>query len=106
MAELRDEVELQLRLAGSRTPSFATHVFTGMDPESLDSGTGTAHEPLPDDQAVLFDFGGVVEGYCSDFGRTVVAGEPAAGLVETYDVMLAARRRVGPPAVPARSRVR
>jgi Xaa-Pro aminopeptidase len=90
MAELRDEVELQLRLAGSRTPSFATHVFTGMDPKSLDSGTGTAHEPLPDDQAVLFDFGGVVEGYCSDFGRTVVAGEPAAGLAETYDVMVAA----------------
>ena len=90
MAELRDEVELQLRLAGSRTPSFATHVFTGMDPESLDSGAGTAHEPLPDDRAVLFDFGGVVEGYCSDFGRTVVAGEPATGLVEAYGVMLAA----------------
>jgi Xaa-Pro aminopeptidase len=90
MAELRDEVEFQLRLTGSRTPSFATHVFTGMDPDSLDSGTGTAHEPLLEDRAVLFDFGGVVEGYCSDFGRTVVAGEPAAGLVETYEVMLAA----------------
>jgi Xaa-Pro aminopeptidase len=90
MAELRDEVELQLRLAGSRTPSFATHVFTGMDAASLDSGTDTAHEPLPDGTAVLFDFGGVVDGYCSDFGRTVVAGEPAAGLVEAYDVMLVA----------------
>ena len=37
MAELVDEVELQLRLAGSRTPSFATHIFTGLDPDSLDS---------------------------------------------------------------------
>ena len=38
MADLRDEVELQLRAAGSLTPSFATHIFTGMGPESLDSG--------------------------------------------------------------------
>ena len=90
MAELRDEVELQLRLAGSLTPSFATHIFTGMDPESLDSGTTTAHDRLHDGTAVLFDFGGVVDGYCSDFGRTVVAGEPAPGFVEAYDVMLAA----------------
>jgi Xaa-Pro aminopeptidase len=90
MAELRDEVELQLRAAGSRTPSFATHIFTGMDPDSLDSGRDTASEPLADATAVLFDFGGVVDGYCSDFGRTVVAGEPPTGLVDAYDAMIAA----------------
>ena len=90
MAELRDEVELQLRRAGSVTPSFATHIFTGMDPESLDAGTTTAHDPLHDGTAVLFDFGGVVDGYCSDFGRTVVAGAPPTGFVEAYDVMLVA----------------
>ena len=90
MAELREEVEAQLRLAGSLTPSFATHIFTGMDPHSLDSGTPTARDPLPDGTPVLFDFGGVVDGYCSDFGRTVVAGEPSEGFVAAYDVMLAA----------------
>jgi Xaa-Pro aminopeptidase len=90
MADLRDEVEEQLRRAGSLTPSFATHVFTGMDPSSLDSGTPTARDPLPDRTPVLFDFGGVVDGYCSDFGRTIVAGEPPEGFLEAYDVMLAA----------------
>ena len=90
MAELRDEVELELKRAGSMTPSFATHVFTGMDESSLDSGGHTAHEPLPPDTAVMFDFGGVVDGYCSDFGRTVVAGEPPAGLLDAYEVMLVA----------------
>ena len=90
MAELREEVEAQLRLAGSLTPSFASHIFTGMDPHSLDSGTPTARDPLPDGTPVLFDFGGVVDGYCSDFGRTVVAGEPPEGFVAAYDVMLAA----------------
>jgi Xaa-Pro aminopeptidase len=90
MAELAEEVEAQLRRAGSRTPSFATHVFTGMDPNSLDNHAPTSREPLPDGSAVLFDFGGVVDGYCSDFGRTVVAGEPTDELRDAYDVMLAA----------------
>ncbi len=90
MAELREEVEAQLRAAGSVTPSFATHIFTGMDPDSLDSGTARARTPLADGTAVLFDFGGVVDGYCSDFGRTVVAGEPPPGFLEAHDAMLAA----------------
>ncbi len=90
MAELAEEVEAQLRRAGSRTPSFATHIFTGMDSDSLDNHAPTARGALPDGAAVLFDFGGVVDGYCSDFGRTVVAGEPPPGLVAAYDVMLAA----------------
>ncbi|HEX6724770.1 MAG TPA: Xaa-Pro peptidase family protein [Gaiella sp.] len=90
MAELREEVEAELRVAGSLTPSFATHIFTGMDPDSLDTGAATARMPLPDGAAVLFDFGGVVDGYCSDFGRTVVAGEPPAGFLEAHEAMLEA----------------
>jgi Xaa-Pro aminopeptidase len=90
MAELVEEVESALRRAGSRTPSFATHVFTGMDEDSLDNHAATGREPLADGTTVLFDFGGVVDGYCSDFGRTVVAGEPSQGLRDAHDVMLAA----------------
>jgi len=90
MAELREEVEAELREAGSLTPSFATHIFTGMDADSLDTGTATARAPLPDGTAVLFDFGGVVDGYCSDFGRTVVAGEPPSGFLVAHEAMLAA----------------
>ena len=90
MAELVDEVELQLRLAGSRTPSFATHIFTGLDSDSLDSTLATGRAPTPEGTSVMFDFGGVVDGYCSDFGRTVVAGEPSQELLDAYGVMLAA----------------
>jgi len=90
MAELVEEVEYQLRLAGSRTPSFATHIFTGLDPDSLDSSTHTARVPMAQGMSVMFDFGGVVDGYCSDFGRTVVAGEPSQELLDAYEVMLAA----------------
>ena len=90
MVELVEEVERQLRTAGSMTPSFATHIFTGLDPDSLDSSTHTARIPMPEGTSVMFDFGGVVDGYCSDFGRTVVAGEPSRELLDAYDVMLAA----------------
>ena len=90
MGELVEEVERLLRTAGSMTPSFATHIFTGLDPDSLDSSTHTARIPMPEGTSVMFDFGGVVDGYCSDFGRTVVAGEPSRELLDAYDVMLAA----------------
>jgi Xaa-Pro aminopeptidase len=100
MAELNEEVEHQLRAAGSRTPSFATHTFTGMDADSLDATTSTAHEPLAEDTAVMFDFGGVVDGYCSDFGRTIYCGEPPDDVRETYEVMLAAQEAGRAAAVP------
>jgi Xaa-Pro aminopeptidase len=91
MAELAEAVEHELRVAGSRTPSFATHVFTGLDDRDLDSHAETAHEPLREGMSVMFDFGGVVDGYCSDFGRTVYCGEPPGDYREVYEIMLAAQ---------------
>jgi Xaa-Pro aminopeptidase len=91
MARLAEAVEHELRAAGSRTPSFATHIFTGLDEDDLDSHTKTAHDPLTEGTSVMFDFGGVVDGYCSDFGRTIHCGEPPDDYREAYDVMLAAQ---------------
>jgi Xaa-Pro aminopeptidase len=91
MAELAEAVEHELRAAGSRTPSFATHIFTGLDETDLDSHTKTAHEPMTEGTSVMFDFGGVVDGYCSDFGRTIYCGEPPDDYREAYDIMLAAQ---------------
>ena len=104
MSELLEEVEHQLRVRGSRSPSFPTHIFTWGE-RPLDTGDPTAGDPLPDGEAVLFDFGAVVEGYCSDFGRTIVCGEPPAGFGEAHEVLLAAQeagRRAAVPGAPAR----
>jgi Xaa-Pro aminopeptidase len=104
MIELQEEVEHQLRVRGSRTPSFPTHIFTsGAVP--LDNQGETPSEPLQDGDPVLFDFGAVVEGYCSDFGRTIVCGEPPAEYAETHDVLLGAQeagRRAAVPGAVAR----
>jgi Xaa-Pro aminopeptidase len=91
MAQLAEAVERELRAAGSRTPSFATHIFTGLDERDLDSHGATAHEPLTEGMSVMFDFGGVVNGYCSDFGRTIYCGEPGGDYREVYEIMLAAQ---------------
>jgi Xaa-Pro aminopeptidase len=91
MLDLVEAVEHALLAAGSRCPSFATHMFTGLDDGDFDSGTETARNGIPEGTAVMFDFGGVVDGYCSDFGRTIYCGEPPEDYREAYDVMLAAQ---------------
>lgn len=92
MAELAEAIEHELRRAGSRTPSFPTHIFTGFEPGALDNHVAaTAWTPIERGTSVMFDFGGVVDGYCSDFGRTVYCGEPPDGYQEAYDAMIAAQ---------------
>jgi Xaa-Pro aminopeptidase len=90
MLELAEAVEHELLAAGSRCPSFPTHIFTGLDPDSLDSHTASGRTPMPADISVMFDFGGVVDGYCSDFGRTVYCGDPPEDFLAGYETMLAA----------------
>ncbi len=91
MLDLVEGVEHELRAAGSRCPSFTTHIFTGLGDDDFDSGTATARSPIPSGTAVMFDFGGVVDGYCSDFGRTIYCGDAPADYREAYEVMLAAQ---------------
>ena len=53
----------------------------------------------------MFDFGGVVDGYSSDFGRTIYCGEPPPDYLEAYEVMLAAQeagRAAAKAGTPAR----
>ena len=91
MASLAEAVEHELRRAGSRCPSFTTHIFTDFEPTGYDSGMTSGWTPVPEGTSVMFDFGGVVDGYCSDFGRTIYCGDPADDYREIYDTVLAAQ---------------
>lgn len=105
MATLAEAVDHEMRRAGSRCPSFTTHMFTGFGEGELDSWTERGWTPIEEGTSVMFDFGGVVDGYCSDFGRTVYCGEPPNDYLEIYDVMLAAQEagmQAAAPGVPAR----
>jgi Xaa-Pro aminopeptidase len=104
MLELAEAVEDGLIAAGSRCPSFPTHIFTGPGEDDFDSHAATGRTPIPAGTSVMFDFGGVVDGYCSDFGRTVYCGEPPEDFLGAYDVMLEAQaegRKAATPGTPA-----
>jgi Xaa-Pro dipeptidase len=101
--ELVEELEHHMRLNGSRVPSFTTHVFT-----SFVGGKNSAEEsrsaPIEEGDVVMFDFGAVVDGYCSDFGRTVCVGDPRSEVREAYALVLVAQeagRAALRPGVPA-----
>src|SRR5438128_6503260 len=55
MAQLAEAVEHELRAAGSRTPSFTTHIFTGLGDSDFDSGTRTGHNTIRDGKSVMID---------------------------------------------------
>ena len=89
--QLVEQVEHEMRARGSRAPSFTTHIFTlGLadERESIDS---TGALPVREGEAVLFDFGAVLEGYCSDFGRTIFCGEPNDEYRRAYQAMIDAQ---------------
>jgi Xaa-Pro aminopeptidase len=90
MATLVERVEHELAVRGSRCPSFPTHIFTWGD-RRLDSGGAGKLDALREGEVVLFDFGAVWEGYCSDFGRTVPCGEPPAAYEDVRRVLLEAQ---------------
>ncbi len=99
MSDLVEAVEHELRVRGSRCPSFPTHIFTWGE-RRLDSDGPDAREPLREGEIVLFDFGAVWQGYCSDFGRTVACGEPPADYERVIRVMLDAQEAGRAAAVP------
>ena len=105
MAELAEAVEHELRVAGSRCPSFTTHIFTGLGEDDVDSGEASGRRAIGPGTSVMFDFGGVADGYCSDFGRTIYCGEPPDDYREVYEIMLAAQeagRAAAQAGTPAR----
>jgi len=91
MHELVELVEHEMRARGSRTPSFTTHITSmGMadERESIDQ---RGKLPLREGESVLFDFGAVLDGYCSDFGRTIFCGEPDAEYLRAHKAMIDAQ---------------
>ena len=100
MGRLVEEVEHQLRLRRRAPPSRRTSspgASRGSTPAT------TAHEPLAEGDPVLFDFGAVWNGYCSDFGRTIPCGAPPSATRKVQRVLLeaqeAGRAAAGPGAL-------
>jgi Xaa-Pro aminopeptidase len=89
--DLAEELDHHMGLLGSRLPSFDTGVWSigvGLD---RDADTRLSSDEIVNGTSVSFDFGAVVDGYCSDFGRTVHIGEPSKDFISGYQLVIDAQ---------------
>jgi Xaa-Pro dipeptidase len=89
--DVAEEVDHQMSLAGSRTPSFDTGAWSIGVGLNRDADTRISSDTIVAGTSVSFDFGAVVDGYCSDFGRTVHIGEPTAEFIAGYELVISAQ---------------
>ncbi len=88
--DLALELELQARRGGAEGMSFETIVASGKR-STLPHGKAS-FQTLPKRGFVTFDFGVVVDGYCSDMTRTVHMGRGSPREHAVYDAVLEAQR--------------
>ncbi|MYE79322.1 MAG: aminopeptidase P family protein [Chloroflexi bacterium] len=95
MTELQivEEVNYQLRKHGSLGQSFTTSLYNSAPSLPLIFGDRMKSWPrkLEPPVSILFDFGGIYEGWCYDFGRTVFFGEPPPEFQRVYDLVMASQ---------------
>ena len=86
--EISEELDHLLNLEGSRGVSFDTAVWA-MGPSTYrDASDREKNNVIPEGSSLLFDFGAIIKGYCSDFGRTLSVGESDSELKEVYEIVI------------------
>ena len=87
--EIALELEFLMRRAGASGMSFSPIIASG--PQSALPHARPSERILMYGDFVVFDFGCIVNGYCSDMTRTIVIGEPEEQHLLIYDLVLEAQ---------------
>jgi Xaa-Pro aminopeptidase len=86
------EVERLMLKHGAEGSSFVTGVMitggTAPIAATLEGVTRAGAVDIQPGRVVAFDFGVVLDGYASDFGRTVFVGDPPADLRRIHDIVM------------------
>ncbi len=90
--ELAEEVNYHLIRLGSRTWSFDTAVWQMGPDDDRDANVRLSDQPVRGGTGVSFDFGAVVQGYCSDFGRTIRMSDPDDEYRRVHEIVMAAQQ--------------
>lgn len=85
------EMERSMRVAGAQRLSFPVIVAGG--PNSALPHAIPTDRPIQSGEPILFDWGAVLDHYCSDTSRTVIIGEPDDTFMEVYQTVLDAQRK-------------
>jgi Xaa-Pro aminopeptidase len=88
--EVAGVIEAALRAAGYERPAFDTIVASG--PNAALPHHRAGERKLVEGDLVVLDFGGVLDGYCSDLTRTVSVGTPSSDALRVHAAVLAAQR--------------
>lgn len=88
--DIVEELDVLLHADGSRGTSFDTAVWGMGKSTKRDASDRETSSTLNRGTGVSFDFGAIIDGYCSDFGRTIALGEPDAEFVEVYAAVIGA----------------
>jgi D-alanyl-D-alanine dipeptidase len=83
------DLDRLLRQHGHQRVDFT---IVGSGPNAASPHHGASERPIEAGDAVVLDFGGVANGYCSDITRTVFVGEPDAERRAVYDVVREAQQ--------------
>lgn len=87
--EIDLEMEMFMRKHGATASSFDTIVASG-ERSALPHGVAS-ERVIQGNEFVTFDFGALLDGYCSDLTRTVALGSPDPKLKEIYNIVLEAQ---------------
>jgi Xaa-Pro aminopeptidase len=84
MTEKEIAVELEYKMVkyGAQEKSFGTIVASGWR-GALPHGAASSKQ-VKEGEFIVFDFGCVYEGYCSDITRTIAVGKPSEKMMEVY----------------------
>jgi Xaa-Pro aminopeptidase len=87
-AQVSADISARLLAEGHDVVNFAI-VAAGENAASPHHHAGS--RVIAKNEIVLCDFGGPMNGYCSDITRCVYTGKPASDVAQAYDVLLAAQ---------------
>jgi Xaa-Pro aminopeptidase len=87
--EVAAEIDHELRRAGFARPAFDTIVAAG--PNAARPHARATERRIESGEVVVLDFGGVLDGYCTDLTRTITAGPAGARERRVIDQVMEAQ---------------
>ncbi len=85
------EMERSMRVAGASGLSFPVMVAAG--PNSALPHAIPSDRPIRENEPILFDWGAILEHYCSDTSRTVILGKPDDTFLDVFHTVLDAQQK-------------
>ena len=87
--DVAHEIDYQFVKLGAEYTSFETGVFfIQAEPAEGEKTVRSGERELRHGDSIMFDFGGVIDGYASDFGRSAFVGEPSAEYLRAHDAII------------------